>query len=670
MLRITQSTSSQAAVSYYTSGLSREGYYAAESVGHWGGRAATALGLDGNVTKEQFTALAENRHPRTGERLTGRTRQGRTAGWDLTFSVPKDVSVLHALTGDTRIEDAFHHAVEETMKELESEVRTRVRKDGADDLRTTGNIAYAGYTHYTSRPVDGVPDPHLHRHVYVFNATHDPHEDCWKAINLQNIKRDAPYYQAAVDARLAIGLSDAGYTIERSGKGWQIGGVEASVREKFSRRTTEIEAEASKRGITSDKAKDKIGVRTRQNKEADVDPARLKDVWWRRLDRQEQRSVLEACSVGGSDGRDHGQAAEVAVGYALDHTLERVSVVGEKRLLAAALCHGIGRTSVEAVKDALHDRPDIVRGQSEGQALLTTRHVLGEEKRMLVLARSSRGTKAPLAKPGWQMPEDFFVIDAVKGISLGAGQQAAVRHVLDSVDGVMAVRGGAGTGKSTLLTKVQEGLEQNGHEMMAFAPTAGASRGVLREKGFAGADTVARLLTDEKLQAQTVGKVVLVDEAGLLSGKDMKALLELTQAQNARLLLVGDYKQHGSVDRGDAFRVLEKLGGIPMAQVAEVRRQRGAYKAAVAAISEGDLDAGFDRLDACGAIREIANANQREAALVADYLATITRNETALVVSPTHAEGDRLTGKIRQGLRDRGDLGPQDRPLGACRIAT
>src|SRR5262249_50082177 len=159
-----------------------------EIVGSWGGKGASRLGLEGTVDKESFERLCDNLDPRTGEQLTVRTRSERTVGYDFTFSVPKSVSLLYALSGDQEILEAFRASVQETMLEMEAEMKTRVRKKGADINRDTGNMVWAEFIHTTSRPVDGVPDPQLHAHVFVFNTTWDQDEQRWKAGQFRELK--------------------------------------------------------------------------------------------------------------------------------------------------------------------------------------------------------------------------------------------------------------------------------------------------------------------------------------------------------------------------------------------------------------------------------------------------------------------------------------------------
>ena len=96
-------------------------------------------------------------------------------------------------------------------------------------------------------------------------------------------------------------------------------------------------------------------------------------------------------------------------------------------------------------------------------------------------------------------------------------QRNAVLHVLQSTDRVTAIRGGAGTGKTTMMKEAVAAIESGGAKVFTFAPSAEASRGVLRsDAGFANAETVEALLQNSKLQEQVRGQVIWIDEAGLV----------------------------------------------------------------------------------------------------------------------------------------------------------
>src|SRR5947209_20549876 len=131
MIRITQQDSAKDAKRYYaTADYYSEGQ---ELVGSWRGKGASRLGLEGTVDKFSFERLCDNLDPRTGEPLTVRTRTERRVGYDFTFSVPKSVSLVYALSGDHNIMGAFRGAVAETMREIEAEMKTRVRKGRKDE---------------------------------------------------------------------------------------------------------------------------------------------------------------------------------------------------------------------------------------------------------------------------------------------------------------------------------------------------------------------------------------------------------------------------------------------------------------------------------------------------------------------------------------------------------
>src|ERR1700721_1398511 len=154
------------------------------------------------------------------------------------------------MSGDQGILDRLRGAVDETMQEMEPEMKTKVRKDCQDPNRTTGNMVWAEIIHTTSRPVDGIPDPQLHAHVFVFNTTFDDEERRWKAGQFRELKRDAPYFQAAFRVRLANRLQDLGFGVERKRDDFEIAGIAADVLKRFSRRTALIEKVAQEKGIT------------------------------------------------------------------------------------------------------------------------------------------------------------------------------------------------------------------------------------------------------------------------------------------------------------------------------------------------------------------------------------------------------------------------------------
>lgn len=649
MLRVTPSVSVAAAKSYYTQSLSREEYYSQdqEIMGQWFGKAADQLGLHGQVGRREFESLCENKNPRTGQKLTPRTKSNRRVGYDLNFHCPKSISLVYSHNKDDAILSAFQQSVRETMQELEADMQTRIRRGGKNEDRTTGNMIWAEFVHFTARPAEEntLPDPHLHAHCYAFNATYNQEEDQWKAGQFGAIKKDAPYYQAAFHARLAERMRNLGYAIERTDDGWEIAGVSRELIDKFSKRTAKIEKIAKEKGITDAKQKDALGAKNRIGKYTGSPFDELRKVWASQMSQEEIQSITpERQWPHPPPLVDSRRAIE----YAREHIFERRSVASDRQIMAEALRFGVGSVSVKEIQDAFHDNGFITR-KHENETLTTTRNVLQEEKSMIDFARDGRGRCRP------------FVLDSYEFTDsrLNQGQKNAVLHVLQSRDRVIGIRGGAGVGKTTLMTEAVAGLKKSGKEVFTFAPTSEASRGVLRKEGFENADTVQRLLVDPNLQAQVKNQVIWIDEAGLLGAKTMNRVFEVAQKQNARVVLSGDYRQHASVERGDAMRILEEQAGLRSALVTEIKRQRGKYKEAVEHLAKGDTLKGFESLDRMGCIKEVP-LEERYQQLAADYLKARDQGKTALVVSPTHREGQKVTALIREGLKKNGAVGKED----------
>ena len=263
MLIATQAKSVEGTQKYFEQVLTRGDYYLGQEVGgQWHGKGAELLGLGkgSDVTKEQFSNLLKGYHPESGEKLTQRIRKDRRPGMDLTFSVPKSVSLAWAINDNEKIVEAIRESVRETMeRDVEPLMQRRVRTgEHAKTKRKTqtGKLIYADFLHKTSRPIDGTADPHLHIHAFVINWTEQNGKHY--AGEFHEIVRQRPSLQAKFEARLARKLNrELNYNSEhvrfrQSGRmknGWEIKGIDRSTIEKFSRRTAQVEKHAEENDI-------------------------------------------------------------------------------------------------------------------------------------------------------------------------------------------------------------------------------------------------------------------------------------------------------------------------------------------------------------------------------------------------------------------------------------
>ena len=189
----------------------------------------------------------------------------------------------------------------------------------------------------------------------------------------------------------------------------------------------------------------------------------------------------------------------------------------------------------------------------------------------------------------------------------------------------------------------------SGKDVFVVAPSSSAVE-VLKEQGFAALDTFQKLMDNALLQDVARGKILWIDEAGFLSTRQMRWAVEFAVQNDCRLILSGDTRQHHAVERGDAFRVMERAGAVAQAALTKIFRQQiAALRDAVYDLSAGRTESGFDKLEAFGAIHEVEENVERLEAIANQHMAALNEGKSSLIVAPTHAE----CRAIAQVVRDR-----------------
>jgi len=658
MIRMTQCQSAAQAKEYHKDALSQGDYFIndQEVAGRFYGCIADRLGIAGPVTKEVYDLLCENIHPHTGKLLTSRKIDNRTIGYDINFHCPKSLSVLSALVDDNHIVNAFRKSVYDTMCDIEADAKVRVRDKGQDHDRPSDGLVWAEFVHFTARPPEEgiVCDPHLHAHCMTFNVSRDPVSDKYKAVQFKFIKQDMPYYQSRFHLRLAQNLTDLGYNIRMTRTAFEVENIPDNIIALFSKRTDAIGRYIRENNITDAKEKDKVGAKTRAKKQKGLSLAELKQNWRKQiygLGLTENGTGDKAIRYA-KDCKQDLVTAQECVDMALLDKFERASVVHDRRLLESAYRHALGKDgpTIEAITEQFYRDKRLIQVDDGGKILMTTHEVLAQERRLVALATLAKGKLPPLYA-------------SLPALTLEGQQATAALHILTTYDQVVLVTGKAGVGKTTMTKEVVRLIKETGTAVTMVAPTSNASRGVLRDEGFPNAETVDQLLGSPDLQANLTNGVLICDEAGLLSVKKALALLELATKHNCRLVLMGDASQHSAVERGDALRILTTVAGIIPAQISKIYRQkRQDFKEAVYALSQGDVKAGFVKLESMGAIHEMAKDHPYDA-LAEGYVAALKKKMTALAICPTHAQGHQVTKTIRQKLRDAGMLDQQETPV-------
>lgn len=640
---------------YLSHHLRKNDYWAEgekEVRGEWIGEGAKALGLEGAVTEAPFDALRRNRHPQTAEPLTARNRVNRVAFFDIQLSAPKDVSVLAMLGGDDRIREAFVDSVKAALAEMERYAAVRERRGSAaitEEIRLTENYAGALFIHDTSRDLD----PQLHAHAVLANATWSRDRAQWLALKQNEMLRASPYLRQVLYRELAGRLRSLGYEpYGMNSKGFSIRGVE-QLRERFSKRTRHVQQLAEAFGLEKGRkpTKREIEILVRGSREDKLTEASTGEVRMRQraeLKPEESRALDELVRRAKSQAPrlqwSHGNAQTV-LAAALRHVYERNSVVREGEVLNAALELHPDFYHWRELRQALDVHPDLIRSEGE----ITLRQIRREEEATVERVRKGRNQRFPMGEAA-HLPE-----------SLTPGQTIAARAILDSRDFMTVLVGDAGTGKTTVLSAIESAhLAAGGQRFIALAPTTRA-RDAMVESGFAGADTVQRFLVSETMQVQALDRVVLVDEAGLLSTQQLDQMTKIARDMRARLLLVGDTKQHYSVQRGDAMRNVIKHSGTPVVRLAEVLRQRSESDRRFSRLlAAGSVAEAFEYADRRGLIRETPNDGAMFTRAAEHYASNRAKGIETMVVIPFWEEIERFNAHVRPALRREGLLGEDE----------
>jgi conjugative relaxase-like TrwC/TraI family protein len=628
------------AESYFDEHLAQNDYYAAGEIrpGQWIGAGAERMGLKNVVTREQFHALCENRNPETGERLTQRQlKEGqRRVFYDFTCSAPKSVSVLAVTLADERLVTAHEEATRIAFRELESFAATRVRKQGNQKDRITGNLAAAAFTHTSSRALD----PQLHTHFTVFNATFDDRERSWKALQAGGIYDAIRYGTAVYRNELAKRVQQIGYRIQPSKHGFQIEGVSDEVIKRFSKRSQQRDAvvkelEQKLGRKLSNNAVSLAVHQSRAEKVKGISTAEVRERQLAQLSSEEQQSLQNLCSsVHPVRPVRVFEPENQALNHAVAHVFERKSVVPEHELLNVALSQRLGEVDLPTLKAAVKYSADLVKTESG----FSTRQILATELNLIQTVNAGCDAVAPL-HPGYR-PADW----------LGEDQQRAIYHVLRTSDRITGLRGLAGSGKTTALRELVAACKQARVEPLFCAPTAAATD-VLRKEGFEAVTLQSLLLTKPALSAR---QLVVLDEAGAVGMDDMKRLFDL--ARDARIVLSGDTGQHASVGRGDALRILENHSDFQSGQLTRIRRQRKAeYRKAVELAAQKRTVEAFAQLERMNAVAEFSG-DELHGSAAKSYLKALAENKSVLLVAPTWNEIEVVTEKVRAALKTSGRL--------------
>lgn len=617
------------ATHYY--GEQADDYYSRDAgATAWHGEGANRLGVTGAVDVKQFHAMLRGDF---GEGvLAGRSirKDSRArAGIDLTFSAPKSLTLQALVGADARLVQAHDAAVAHTLNYIESHLTQARQKDhGKTRVEQTDNLIVATFRHETARPTPNAPpDPNLHTHAVIMNATQRK-DGTWVALSNEQIVKLRKVQDAVYMAELDKRVRELGYGVRYEKSHIELAHIRREQIDVFSKRSAQVESALAERGKERESAshaqRQMLTLATRQQKTAELSRDELFNHWVTQareagmtFDTISENAVPTSAPRSDSTREPTDFIANAALGWAIKHLSERESLMPESDLLGMAVRHAAGRISPLDVKKAVqrklddgsllsnaphyrsaHDRHDAARtregwasvlvaehGHSYAEALeyvdtaisegrlvfdqptYATRAALEAEQRIVHAERQGRNTVKPM------MPSANLQ-DALKNKGLTDGQRDAVELILNHPNQITGIQGMAGTGKSYALQTAKELLERQGMAMVALAPY-GSQVNNLRDDGI-DAQTVSSFLNArDKRRAKhdmSPKTVVVIDEAGVIPVRQMDKLLAQVQATGAKIVTLGDTAQTKAVEAGRAFALLQEQG-MKTVVMSDIQRQ-------------------------------------------------------------------------------------------------
>ena len=519
------------------------------------------------------------------------------AGFDLTFSAPKSVSVVFAL-GDMAareaVREAHDRAVRASLGYVERTAAAVRRGAGGARVEPADGLVAAAFRHRTSR----AGDPQLHTHVVVANLGRGP-DGRWSTLDgrrLYGQARTASFvYQAVLRSELSRRLGVEWLTV-RNGIA-EIAGVPEPVLRGFSRRRAEIVAELERHGSSSARAAEAAALATRRPKDGRTSIDALAASW-----------RVRAAQLGFTE-------AELARTYrhverwrpAREHNLDRLfDVLGAPTGLTCgkttfsrgdvvqALCERLPATHptsaelLEALADRFLASDRVIALLPDGESRESRVSMRRRDGRVLPVAREDQTYSTPelLAVERRLIDTVMAGRDAEAGQATTSGvaravaakpnlcpeQHAMIERLCLGGERVSVVVGKAGTGKTYALGAAREAWQAARFPVLGVAVARRAANQLRDDAGIA-TTSVAALLRELDREPGALPRDVLlvVDEAAMVATRPLARLLDAVEEAGGKLVLVGDHRQLPELRAGRAFRALAHRGIA--VELTENRRQ-------------------------------------------------------------------------------------------------
>ena len=556
---------------YYLSLAATDDYYLSghEPPGFWLGPAAAVFGLEGQLEQDHFRNLLRGLSPDGERKLVRNTDAERRAGWDLTWSAPKSVSVAWSqadVATRERIEECLRRAVAASVAYLQT-VGGVSRRGEDGRVHESAKLVLAAFLHSTSR----AQDPQLHLHTILLNVGVRA-DGTTGTLEPRGLYRHQMAAGTLFRAELASLLeTELGLRARRDNRAFELLGVDTELMAFFSKRRAQIEAELARLGQSGGRAAELANFATRAVKEARPRDELFAE--WQRIGHEHHWSAKELSWLIHAPFPARNLAWErtaAATESLAQLTASQSHFCARQIVQAVAECcqgRGLGANVVLTLSEELLRSPELVcLGEHRGEVHHTTREILALERSVVATAEAMQLRRHFLS--GHWTDEAM-----VRHSHLTGEQTSALRHLCGASGGLTLVHGMAGTGKSRLFAVALEVWTQQGLSVHGAALSGKAARGLMEASAIPSTtlhQLIAQLNHGEiVLNDRTV---VVLDEASMIGTRQLAQVVTHCSRAGSSLVLCGDSRQLQAIGLGGLFA--ELTCRFETSRLTDIQRQR------------------------------------------------------------------------------------------------
>jgi conjugative relaxase-like TrwC/TraI family protein len=636
--------------------------------------------------------------------LSGKSGKKHVGGYDITFSAPKSCSVLWALADDglrAKFETAQAGAVEAAIKAVEANAAfCRSGKNGIN--REKIQLTVAVFQHGDARPAlhsDGqvFSDCALHSHAVTVNIARKLGENAGEGTDDETSRAGRKRYGAldgkaifawkmaagaAYHAQLAKNFQDLGFAVGDIGKNgiWEVVGIDPRLKSYFSARRSEIEDQLELAGTDSARAPALAAAITKATRKAKQEQRQDRFAFWQQCSRDigfDRDAVIESCFAAGREQQtslekvDRECLIQARLASIPDQLTQHESTFERRHLYAAVATAfvgtGEGTERIETEVDNFIATKAVVTLDHDawGHQVFTTPEILRIESEIGEMA-------ARLSRKSSSAPPPSIVNDLIRKHGLNKEQADAVRAATSGAK-ITILEGAPGAGKTTALSAITGSWAHVdvGHRVIG-ASTAWKISHALRDELAINARATDSWLVGAEHGVSFLDKntVLIVDEAGLLSSRQMHAILSAVESADAggldpHLILVGDRNQLQSVGAGPGLALAANFSSVQ--SVARIVRQREQWaRDAITAFGRGDAGEALEAFDSRGLLRETVGPKATVRAMVDAWEAhEKTAAGQSLLIAKTNTMVRAISAEVRARLRRQGKIRGEDVSLKA-----